>query len=72
MDDGGKFISVKFRLFCKKQGITIRYAALYMHEENDIAKRNWHTIMMIKDFMLIDSGLLNRFWAEAIKTTNYL
>lgn len=71
-DGGGEFISVKLRLFCRKRGIAIRYAAPYVHEENGLAERGWRTIVTMKDSMLIDSGLPNRFWAEAIETANYL
>ncbi len=42
-----------------------------MHEENGIAERGWRTIVMMKDSMLIDSGLPNGFWAEAMETANY-
>ena len=28
--------------------------------------------MIMKDSMIIDSKLANKFWAEVIKTTNYL
>ncbi len=72
VDGGEEFISVKLRLFCEKRGITIRYAAPYIHEGNGLAERGWRTIVTMKDSMLIDSGLPNRFWAEAIETANYL
>ena len=71
-DGGEEFISVKLRLFCEKRGITIRYATPYIHEENRLAERGWRTIVTMKDSMLVDSGLPNRFWAEAIETANYL
>ncbi len=60
-DSGGKFILVKLRLFCEKRGSTIRYAALYIHEENGLAERRWRTIVTMKDSMLIDGGLPNGF-----------
>lgn len=69
---GGEFISTKLKDFCKKKGITIKYAALYMHEENGVAKQGWRTIVTMKDSLLIDSGLLLEFWAEAMDTANYL
>lgn len=71
-DGGGEFISVRLRLFCKKRGIAIRYAAPYVHEENGLAERGWRTIVTMKDAMLIDSSLPNGFWAEAMETANYL
>lgn len=71
-DGGGEFISVKLGLYCEKQGIAIRYTAPYVHEENGMAERGWRTIVTMKDSMLIDSGLFNGFWAEAMETANYL
>ena len=43
-----------------------------MHEENGFAERGWRTNMTMKDSMLIDNGLPNGFWAEAMETANYL
>ena len=43
-----------------------------MHKENGLAEREWRTIVTMKDSMLINSGLLNGFWAEAMETANYL
>ncbi len=71
-DGGGEFISKKLRSICKKRSIVIRYAAPYVHKENRLAERGWRTIVIMKDSMLIDSGLSNDFWAEAIETANYL
>lgn len=71
-DGGGEFISAKLKDFCDKKGITIKYAAPYMHEENGIAERGWKTIVMMKDSLLINSGLPLNFWAEAMETANYL
>lgn len=71
-DGSGEFISAKLKDFCEKKGITIKYAAPYMHEENGIAERGWRTIVTMKDSLLIDSGLPLEFWAEAMDTGNYL
>lgn len=56
----------------KKRGISIKYGVLYIHKENKLAKEKWCTIVIIKNSMLINSWLPNRFWAKAIETTNYL
>lgn len=71
-DGGGEFISTKLKEFCDKKGITIKYAAPYMHEENGLAERGWRTIVTMKDSLLVDSGLPLEFWAEAMDTANYL
>ena len=39
VDGGREFISAKLKSFCKKRDIVIRYAAPYMHEENELTKR---------------------------------
>ena len=69
---GGEFILIKLREFCNKKRIVIKYATPYLHEENSLTKRGWKTIVTMKDSLLIDSDLPNNFWAEAIKTSNYL
>ena len=71
-DGGGEFISTKLKEFCETQGINIKYATPYLHEENGLAERGWRTLVTMKDSLLIDSGLPNDFWAEAMETSNYL
>lgn len=71
-DGKRKFISKKLRFFYKKRNIAIRYATLYIHEKNGLAKQGWRIIMTMKDLMLIHSSFLNNFWVEAIETANYL
>lgn len=68
---GREFISIKLQTFCKKQGIAIKYAAPYVYKENDLAERRWRILVTMKDSILIDSGLPNNFWAEAMETANY-
>lgn len=71
-NNSNEFISAKIRLFCKKRDIGIKYITPYMHEENVLAKREEYTIFTIKDSILIDSKLLNRFWAKPMEMANYL
>lgn len=71
-DGKGEFISAALQSFCQERGIKIGYAAPYMHEENGIAERYLRTLVQMKDLLLIDSGLPNQFWAEAMDTANYL
>lgn len=61
VDNGSEFISAKLRLFCKKRGISIKYTVPYIHKKNRLAEQGCRTIIIIKDSILIDSGLLNRF-----------
>lgn len=43
-----------------------------MHEENGLAERAWRTILTMKDSMLVDAGLPNKFWAKVMDIANYL
>ena len=72
VDGRGEFISHKLQTFYEKRGISIKYTALYVHEENRLAEREWCIIITMKNSMLINSGLPNEFWAEAMETANYL
>ena len=71
-DGGGEFISATLQSFCKERGIKIGYAAPYIHEENKIAEQCWKILVQMKDSLLIDSKLLNQFWAKAMDIANYL
>lgn len=71
-DGGGEFIAATLKELCDQRGITIKYAAPYLHEENGLAERGWKTLATTKDSLLIDSGLPNDFWAEAMENSNYL
>ena len=71
-DGKSEFISIQLRVFFEKREIVLKYATLYMHEENGLAERGWRTTVTMKDSLLLDSGLPLDFWAEAIDTANYL
>lgn len=72
VDGGGEFISNALKEFCNQRGIAIKYASPYVHEETGLAERGWKILATMKDSLLIDSGLPNNFWAEAMETANYL
>lgn len=72
VEDGGEFIFNKLRFVCKKQGITIRYITSYVYKENEFIERDERIIVIMKDLILIDSGLSDNFWVETMETANYL
>lgn len=71
-DGGGEFVSTKLKNIYEQKRIAIKYAVLYMHEKNGMAKRGWKIVMTMKDFLLVDSGLSLEFWAEAMDIANYI
>lgn len=70
-DKEEKFISIKFKTFCKKK-LNIKYTAPYIYKKNSLIKKRWRIILTIKDFLLLDSGLLLNFQVKAMNTANYL
>lgn len=61
MDSRGEFISIAFQSFFQKRRTKIRYAVPYMHEDNGIMEQCYRTLELIKDSLLIDSGLPTQF-----------
>lgn len=72
VNGGEEFILHKFWTFCEKKSILIKYAASHVYQQNKLAEQGWRTIITMKDSMLINNGLPNRFWAEAMETVNNL
>lgn len=58
-------------IYYQQRDIAIKYATPYLYEENTLIEKGWKTFVIIKDFLLINSGLPNNFWVKAIKTANY-
>lgn len=71
-DGRGEFISTALQSFCQEREIKIGYTAPYMHKENGLVERYWKILLQIKNSILIDSKLPNKFRAEAIDITSYL
>lgn len=55
-------------MFYKTKRILIKYIALYVHKDNKPVKQKWCIIVIIKDSILINNRLPNRFWAKLIET----
>lgn len=71
-DRGGKFISIKLKVFCDKKDIVLKYTISYIHKENGLTERSWCTIVIMKDLLLLYSGLPLDFWVKVMETANYL
>jgi hypothetical protein len=71
-NDNGKYKSEKFNLFCQTHGITRQYTTFDTPQQNGVSKRKNRTLIGVVISMLSHSGLLKRFWDEALLTANYL
>lgn len=60
------------KVHLEKKGIAIKCVILYIHKENELAKRGWRILVTMKNLLFINNDLLNNFWVKAMETTNYL
>ena len=67
-DKGGEFISKAFKNWCKERGIELQYTHTGESRENGVAERTHRSLMNTVRTLLEESGLPQRFWAEAYMT----
>ena len=71
-DNGLKFCNNMFDNFCKDSGIKRHRTCTYTPQQNGVSERMNRTIMDKVRCMLAESGLEEKFWAEAASTAVYL
>lgn len=71
-DNGGEYISIQFKDFCKSNGIQLEYTVPYTPEQNGVSERMNRTIIDRARTMLIESDLPEMLWGEAVLTANFL
>lgn len=71
-DNGGEYINKNLQDFLKKYGIRHQTTVPHSPQQNGVAERANRTIVEKARCMLLDAGLDQRFWAEAVNTAVYL
>jgi hypothetical protein len=71
IDNAREFNSGDIQDFCDQEGIEIEPSAPYAHEQNGKAERGNRTLRDMASSILIESGLLEGFWAEAFRAATY-
>ena len=71
-DNGGEYISHKFRDYLRAHGISHQFTAPYTPEQNGVAERINLTLVESIRAMLHHSGLPHSLWAEAAMTFCYV
>lgn len=71
-DGGGEFNNTELRKFYQAEGIQPQFSTPYSPQQNGVAERKNRSLSEVASCMLIDAGLENRFWGEAIRTATYL
>lgn len=70
-DDGGEFTSGRFKEHLRQHGVRHETTVPKNPEQNGTAERMNRTLMECVRSMLADSGLPQKFWAEALSTAVY-
>jgi transposase InsO family protein len=71
-DNGMEFCSGDFNSFCRKEGIVRHHTIPYTPQHNGVVERMNRTIISKARCMLSNSGLSQKFWAEAASTACHL
>lgn len=71
-DRGGEYIDKNFVDYLNMKGVTIQRTAPYSPQQNGVAERKNRTLIEMTRCMLLDAGLENKFWGEAVMTANNL
>lgn len=70
-DNGGEYLSNEFKNFLKNNGIHHQLTVPRKPQQNGVAERFSQTIFDSAGCMLINAGLSENFWAEAVITACY-
>ena len=71
-DNGGKYTSKEFEVFCKETGIKRELTTPYNPQKNGVVERKNITIMEAVKTMIHDQVLPMYPWNEATRTTMYV
>lgn len=71
-DRGGEYTSKALLWFYKEEGIVPQFTVPYSPQQNGKAERKNRYLVEMTRCLLLDSGLDKSFWAEAMKTANYI
>ena len=71
-NNGGEFISGKFKDFCSAKGIRRELIAPHNPQQNGVAQRKNRMIVGAAQEMLHDEGLPIHLWVEACNTAVYV
>ena len=70
-DRGGEY-DAPFDWLCQEHGIIHQTSAPYTTQQNRVVERKNRTLKKMMNVMLINSGLLQNLWGEALLSSNYI
>ena len=69
---GKEFENAKFEAFCDEHGIKKEFSALKTPQQNGVVVRKNRVIQEIKRVMLLNKGIPQKFWVEAVNTSCHI
>lgn len=71
-DQGGEYRSGELMMFLKCEGIQQEFTTAYTPQQNGVAERKNRSLVEMARCLLLEAGMHNRYWGEAINTANFL
>jgi transposase InsO family protein len=71
-DNGGEYICNRLKNYLKQEGIKLQTTVSYSPAQNGVAERKNRSIIETVKCMLLDAGLSQQYWGEAVMTAVYL
>jgi transposase InsO family protein len=71
-DNGGEYISRKFRSLCISKGISMETTVPYTPQQNGVSERMNRTLMEKARAMMMDCSLPKVMWGESVYTSTYV
>ncbi|KFD54653.1 hypothetical protein M513_04353 [Trichuris suis] len=71
-DNGREYLGSELSNFFNGEGIQHETTVPHTPQQNGVAERKNHSLTEMATCMLLDAGLHNRVWGEAVRTAAYL
>ncbi|KAF7768677.1 hypothetical protein Agabi119p4_7920 [Agaricus bisporus var. burnettii] len=72
LDMGREWYNELWSTYIKEHGIVLNFATPYAHQQNGKAERSMRTLLDMARTLLADSGLPQKYWADAVQTAAYV
>jgi len=72
LDNGGEYVSLEMKQWCKDKGIVLDYTVPHTPQLNGTAERMNRTLFEKARALIFDANLSKQMWGEAIVTSAYL
>ncbi|KAF7782993.1 hypothetical protein Agabi119p4_2369 [Agaricus bisporus var. burnettii] len=72
LDMGREWYNKLWSTYVKAHGIVLNFTTPYAHQQNGKAERSMRTLLDMARTSLADSGLPQKYWADAVQTAAYV